>query len=83
VRGVFDEVLIEAGLDPEVDSRSTEAIDLALRSGERRRRARTRLRCEWWRARDNVAARVIRVYHRLRPSRRPSPAPSELAEDAD
>lgn len=81
VRSVFDEVLIEQGLNPDVDPRTTEAIDRALRSGERARRARTRLRWEWTRARDSVLVRASRAYRRLRPSHRPTP--SELAEDAD
>jgi hypothetical protein len=81
IRSVFDETLVEAGLDPAVDRTATEAIDRALRAGERSRRARTRLRWEWTRARDSAKIRAARGYRRIRPSRRP--APSELAEDAD
>jgi hypothetical protein len=81
IRSVFDDVLIEAGLDPEVDPQTVAEVDRALRSGQRARRARTRLRWEWLRARETAKVRAARGYRRIRPSRRP--APSELAEDAD
>jgi hypothetical protein len=77
-----DTTLIEAGLQPELGPRTSEAIDRVLRVGERRRRARTRLRWEWVRARGSVMVRGGRVYHRLRPSHRSAP-PRELAEGAE
>jgi hypothetical protein len=83
VRDVFDQVLIEAGLDPALDPQTTERIDRALHAGKRRRRVKAGMRWEFWRARDHAAARAIRAYRALRPSRKAVPAPSELAQDAD
>jgi hypothetical protein len=81
VRSVFDEVLLEAGMDPEADPQAIKATDRAIRSGERARRARTRASYEWRRARDNALVGAARVYRRIRPKPQEPAAPSELAED--
>ena len=79
VLDVFDAALIEEGLDPDVTSQTVDAVERALGAGEWRRRIRARRRWEWVRMRDGLVRRLLPLYHRLRPSRRPPP-PSELAE---
>ncbi len=79
VLDVFDAALIEEGLDPDVSSETVDAVEQTLRAGEWRRRIRARRRWEWVRVRDGLVTRLLPVYRRLRPSRRPPP-PSELAE---
>jgi Glycosyl transferases group 1 len=81
VRDHFDCALVEEGLEPDLDAPTIESIDRALQAGERARRARTRLRWEWVRARGAVMVRAGRAYRRVRPSHRPRQ--TELAEGAE